>query len=91
MNKGERYDSGSENDWGNGGVIDPEGPAGYLGFRDALFRKKKKRAVGAMSSSQSAARGPCCQIPMRIWPLSLMLRFRLRAARCKVWISSARL
>ena len=22
--------------------IDPEGPAGYLAFRDALFRKKKK-------------------------------------------------
>ena len=41
--------------------MDPEGPAGYLGFRDALF-SKEKRAVAAQAPP-SRSRAPVAQYP----------------------------
>lgn len=63
------------------GGIDPEGPAGYLGFRDALFRKKKKSGWRYVEASNPLLEAPVADTHAH---LALISDAPLSLARCAV-------
>ena len=63
------------------GGIDPEGPAGYLAFRDALFRKKKKSGWRYVEAPNPLLEAPVADTHAH---LALISDAPLSLARCAV-------
>ncbi len=62
-------------------AIDPEGPVGYLAFRDALFRKKRKRGWQVVEAPAPALEAPVADTHAH---LVLLGNPALSLARCAV-------